>query len=109
MNKSNKFRADDKENKSKAANGGRDPHFSPICSACWDCAKIVTLNQQCATPGKTLDMKMFQKKSGHTRGYAGQKASVVSTVASVSLMSAADRHDIFVRQKFQEFRVLPAD
>ena len=30
-------------------------------------------------------------------------------ISEMSLMSAADRHDLFVRQKFEDFRVLPAD
>ena len=88
MNKSNKLRAHDKENKSKAANGGHDPHSSPICSACWDCGHTVTLNQQCATPGKKLDITKFKKASGHTHGYAGQKAK-----HSVNAAVAADDSD----------------
>ena len=32
-----------------------------------------------------------------------------AAISEMSLMSAADRHDLFVRQNFQDFRVLPND
>ena len=32
-----------------------------------------------------------------------------AAISEMSLMSAADRHDLFVRQNLQDFRVLPDD
>ena len=68
--KSDTFRATDKKHKSAAALGGRkDPHFVPVCSNCWSSDNVETLNQECATPGKEMNMPKFRETSGHTGGY----------------------------------------
>ena len=91
MKKSDKFRATDKKNKSTAANGGQsDPHFSPVCSGCWNSDNVETLNQQCATPGKKMDMPKFRAASGHTRGYDGQKAKHSANAAAAIVVDNSD-------------------
>ena len=68
VGKSDTFRATDEQHRAAAADGGRYPYFSPICSTCWASDKIETLQMDCATPGKKMNMPAYQKKSGHTGG-----------------------------------------
>ena len=47
--------------------------------------------------------------SGAARFHRAETNENGNAISEMSLMSAAHRHDLFVRQNFQDFRVLPND
>ena len=84
VDKSDKFRATDEKHKTTAANGGQqDPRWVPVCSTCWASDHAVTLQMDCATPGKKMNMPAFRLKSGHAGGYKGAHSANAATAAAV--------------------------
>ena len=84
VDKSDKFRTTDEQHKTTAANGGQqDPRWVPVCSTCWASDHAVTLQMDCATPGKKMNMPAFRLKSGHAGGYKGAHSANAATAAAV--------------------------